>query len=65
VTVDRAEQGAGLDAAFYLSARAIRTAFQANDREEALRHGAELSRCEQELIVKLEALNAAISQKQN
>ena len=52
-------------AAFYLSARAVRTALQANDPEEALRQGAELSRYEQELLDKLEALNAAISQKQN
>ncbi len=52
-------------AAFYLSARAIRTALQMNDREEALRQGAELSRYEQELSGKLEALSAAISQQQN
>ena len=43
-------------AAFYLSARAVRTALQANDPEEALRQGAELSRYEQELLDKLEAL---------
>lgn len=51
--------------AFYFSARAIRTALQASDREEALRQGAELSRYEQELLGKLEALSAAISQQQN
>ena len=52
-------------AALYLSARAIRAALQANDREEALRQGAELSRYEQELLGKLDALSTAISEAQN
>ena len=51
--------------AFHGSARAIRSALLANDREEALRQGSELSRYEQELLGKLDALTAAISQKQN
>jgi hypothetical protein len=49
----------------YLIARGIRTALQAGDREEALRLGAEISRMEQEFETKLDALSAAISQKQN
>ena len=52
-------------AALHQTARAIRAALQADDREEALRQGAELSRFEQELLSKLDALSAAISQKQN
>jgi hypothetical protein len=49
----------------YLTARAIRTAVQSGDRDEALRQGADLSRIEQELLGKLDELSAAISQKQN
>ena len=51
--------------AFYLSARAVRTALQENDREEAMRQGSELSRHEQELLGKLDVLSAAIRQMQN
>lgn len=51
-------------AALHLAARAIRTALQANDREEALRQGAELSRYEQELLGKLDALRAAVGQNE-
>jgi methyl-accepting chemotaxis protein len=52
-------------AALYLTARAVSTAVQSGDRDEALRQGAELSRLEQELLNKLDALNAEIGQKQN
>lgn len=52
-------------AALYLAARGIRAAIETNDRDEAMRQGSELSRIEQELLVKLEALSAAIGQKQN
>lgn len=52
-------------AQIYVVARSVRSALEASDREEALRQGAELSRMEQELIGKLDALGAAISQKQN
>jgi len=48
-------------ASLYLAARGIRAALRAGDHEEALRHGAELSRIEQELLARLEALSAAIS----
>jgi hypothetical protein len=49
----------------YLTASGVRAAMHAADREEAMRQGAELSRIEQELVSKLDALGAAISQKQN
>ncbi len=52
-------------AALYLSARGIRTAAQAGDRDEALRQASEMSRLEQDLLAKLGELSAAISQKQN
>jgi hypothetical protein len=52
-------------AAIYLTARGVRAALQAADREEALRQSAEVSRIEQELLIKLDALSAAIGQKQN
>jgi methyl-accepting chemotaxis protein len=51
--------------AIYLTARAIRSALQAGDREEVLHQSAEVSRIEQELLGKLDALRAAIAQKQN
>ena len=52
-------------AGVFAAARSVRAALQAGDREEALRAGGELSRNEQELISKLDALNAAIGEKQN
>jgi hypothetical protein len=52
-------------ASLYVSAHGLRAALQVADREEAIRQGAELSRIEQELESKLDALDAAISQKQN
>lgn len=51
--------------ALYLNARGVRAAAAANDREEALRLGAELSRVEQELAEKLDELTAAIGQSRN
>jgi len=52
-------------AALYATARGVRAASQAGDREEAIRQGAEVSRLEQELLQKLDLLSAAINQKQN
>jgi len=52
-------------AALYLGARSLRSALQSGDREEAMRQGGELSRIEQELLSRLDALSAAISQQQN
>jgi methyl-accepting chemotaxis protein len=52
-------------AALYLTARGIRTALQTGDRDEALRHGSDLSRVEQELLEKLDELSAAIVRRQN
>jgi methyl-accepting chemotaxis protein len=46
------------------TALAIRSALQTGDREGAVRHGMEIVRCEQELLNKLDAMNAAINQKQ-
>jgi hypothetical protein len=52
-------------AALYLTARAVRTAMQTGDRDEALRQGSELSRIEQEFLTKLDELSVAITRKQN
>jgi methyl-accepting chemotaxis protein len=52
-------------AALYGVAREIRAALQAGDRQEVLRQGAELSRIEQELLLKLDALATAIKETQN
>jgi methyl-accepting chemotaxis protein len=52
-------------AALHVAARAVRVALRNGDREEALRQGGEISRFEQELLIKLEAMRAVISQKQN
>lgn len=49
--------------AIYATARAIGAALQACDREEAMRQAGELSRLEQELLGKLDALSAVLSQK--
>lgn len=49
----------------FVIARSVRAALQAGDRDEALRLGGELSRMEQELETRLNALSVAISQKQN
>ncbi len=46
--------------ALYAAARAIRAAAQDGDSDEALRHGSEISRIEQELLEKLGQLSAAI-----
>jgi methyl-accepting chemotaxis protein len=51
-------------AAIHGAAQAVRSGLQAGDREEAMRQGAEVSRMEQELLDKLDALRAAIIQKQ-
>ncbi len=56
---------AGTHAMLYGAAREVRAALLTGDREEALRQGAELSRVEQELLVKLEALSVAIKENQN
>ncbi len=55
----------GAHAALHLAARNIRAALQAGSHEEALRHGAAISRSEQDLLNKLDSLSAAISQTQN
>jgi methyl-accepting chemotaxis protein len=52
-------------AAIHVAARAVHSALQNGDREEALRQGGEVSRFEQELLANLEAMRAVISQKQN
>ncbi len=52
-------------AALYQTARGIRAAIQAGDRDEALRLGSELSRQEQALLEKLGELGAAISHREN
>ena len=46
------------------TAKAIRAALQAGDRDEALRQGTEVSRIEQEFLNKLDAISNAIRQKQ-
>ena len=51
-------------ALLHQTAQAIRAALQAGDHEEALRQGTEISRIEQELLNKFEAMSAAIRQKQ-
>jgi methyl-accepting chemotaxis protein len=52
-------------AALYVTARGIRSAAQAGDRDEALHQASEMSRIEHDLLNKLSELSAAISQKQN
>ncbi len=49
----------------YNAARAIRAAVQIGDRDEALRHGSDLSRIEQELLDNLGQLSAAIGQRKD
>ena len=46
------------------TARAVREALQAGDRDEALRQGMEMSRFLQEVINKLDAVSAAITKKE-
>jgi len=46
------------------AAHALRAALQAGDREEAIRQGTDLTRLEQDMLNKLDAMSAAISQKQ-
>ncbi len=46
------------------TARAIRAALQAGDREEAIRQGSEIARLEQVVLAKLDGISAAIRQKQ-
>ena len=55
----------GPHAALHQTAQAIRASLQAGDREQALRQGTELSRLEQEVLNKLDAMIAAVGQKQN
>jgi hypothetical protein len=50
-------------AALYSAARGIRAAVDAGNRDDALLQGSELSRVEQELLEKLDALNDAIRSK--
>jgi methyl-accepting chemotaxis protein len=52
-------------ASLYQTARSLRVALKAGDREETMHQGMEISRVEQELLSKLDALGAAISDKQN
>lgn len=52
-------------AALHLAARNIRSALQTGNHEEALRQGTAISRTEQEMLNKLDALSTAISQAQN
>lgn len=52
-------------ASLYLTARGIRMAVKAGDRDEALRQGSDLSRLEQELLSKLDELSAIVGQEQN
>ncbi len=52
-------------AALYQMARHLRAAVKVGDREAALLQGGEISRIEQELLSKLDALGAAINEKQN
>lgn len=52
-------------ASLYQSARNLRVALRAEDREGALNQGGEIARLEQELLSKLDALSAAISDKQD
>ena len=54
----------GPHALLHQTARAIRATLQTGDRDEAIRQGTEISRVEQEFLSKLDALSAAISQKQ-
>ena len=49
----------------YQTARSLRSALKAGDREAALLQGGEISRIEQELLTKLDALGSAISERQN
>ena len=51
-------------AQLHQTAQNIRAALQASDHEEALRQGTEISRIEQELLNKFDAMSAAIRQKQ-
>lgn len=51
--------------ALYQTARTLRVVLKAGDREGVLQQGGEISRSEQELLSKLEALGAAIHDKQN
>ncbi len=52
-------------ASLYVSARGVRTALQAGDREEAMRQGSDMSRIEQEVLAKLQELSSAIGEEQN
>jgi hypothetical protein len=52
-------------ALLYQTARNLRSALKSGDREAALLQGGEISRIEQELLTKLDALGAAIIEKQN
>jgi len=48
----------------YQTARHLRSALKSGDREAVLLHGGEVSRIEQDLLTKLDALGAAINEKQ-
>jgi hypothetical protein len=50
-------------AAIYSTARAMNSALEASDREEAMRQAGELSRLEQEFLGKLDALSAVLTEK--
>lgn len=47
------------------TALAIRASLEAGDRNEAIRHGAEIARLEQVILGKLDAISAVIRQKQD
>jgi len=52
-------------ASLYQAARSLRMALKGGDREDALHQGGEISRAAQELLSKLDALSAAVSEKQS
>ena len=52
-------------ALLYQAARNLRSSLKAADREGALHQGGEISRIEQDLLSKLDALGATITEKQN
>ncbi|MFP5236745.1 MAG: methyl-accepting chemotaxis protein [Acidobacteriota bacterium] len=52
-------------ASLYQTARSMRVALSAGDRDSAVHQGGEIARIEQELLSKLDALGAAISDNKN
>jgi len=54
----------GPHTALHQAARAVREALRAGERDEALRQGMELLRLTQEVVTKLDAVSAAITQKE-